>query len=375
MRDHLGSRVDASAAAFFAARLSRCRGLLTEAGLDAVLVSDLADVRYLSGFRGEDTTLVIGHDLALICTDSRYWAQVREEVGGFALVEAVGGDLIAESAAAVREHVGPAAALGFQGNDLSHAGYLRLRRRHCGRLRDLRGRLSRLRLIKDAGEIALMRGAAAVTDEALAAVVSHGLIGRTEGEVAWDLQAEYRRLGADGEAFPAIVAAGDHAAQGHALPGARVIAAGELVVIDTGARLEGYCSDITRTFAAGAPSIGLRDVYAVVLEAQQAGIAAVRSGAHGRDDVDAACRHVISAAGHGEAFGHGTGHGVGLEIHEAPNLGSVRGDVLLSGMVCTVEPGIYLEGLLGVRIEDTVLVTDTGCERLTTYPRSLQVVD
>jgi Xaa-Pro aminopeptidase len=375
MRDDPGSYADASPAEFLAARLSRCRGLLTESRLDAVLVSDLADVRHLSGFRGEDTTLVISHDAALICTDSRYWAQVNEEVDGFALVKAAGGDLIAESAAAVGEHVGPAAALGFQGNDLSHAGYLRLRRRHGGGLRDLRRRLSRLRLIKDAGEITLLRTAATVTDEALGAVVSRGLVGRTEGDVAWDLQAEYRRLGAEGEAFPAIVAAGDHAAQGHALPGSRVIAAGELVVIDTGARLQGYCSDITRTFAAGQPSAALRDVYAVVLEAQQAGVAAVRDGAHGRDDVDAACRRVISAAGYGDAFGHGTGHGVGLEIHEAPSLGSVRGDALRSGMVCTVEPGIYLEGLMGVRIEDTVLVTVAGCERLTTYPRSLQVVD
>lgn len=356
-----------------AERLRRCRSLLTEAALDAVLVSDLADVRYLSGFRGEDTTLVIGHDVALICTDSRYWAQVHEEVVGFTLVRAVGGDLIAETAAAVMDDVGPAAALGFQGNDISHAGFLRLRRRHGGRLRDLRHRLSRLRIVKDAREIALMRDAATVTDEALTAVVARGLVGRTESEVAWDLQAEYRRLGAEGEAFPAIVAAGDHAAQGHALPGARVIAAGELVVIDTGARLQGYCSDITRTFAAGEPSATLRDVYAVVLEAQGAGVAAARDGAHGRDDVDAACRRVISAAGYGDAFGHGTGHGVGLEIHEAPNLGSMRGDVLRAGMVCTVEPGIYLEGLAGVRIEDTVLVTNSGCERLTTYPRRLQV--
>jgi Xaa-Pro aminopeptidase len=375
MREDPGASVDASPATFLAARLSRCRGLLAEARLDAVLVSHLADVRYLCGFRGEDTTLVVGHSAALICTDSRYWAQVHEEIVGFVLVKVVGGDLIAETAAAVAEHVGPGAALGFQGNDLSHAGYLRLRRQHGGGLRDLRRRLSLLRLIKDAGEIALMRDAAAVTDEALAAVVSRGLVGRTEAEVAWDLQSEYRRLGAEGEAFPTIVAAGDHGAQGHALPGARVIAAGELVVIDTGARVQGYCSDITRTFAAGAPSAALRDVYAAVLEAQQAGIAAVRDGAHGRDDVDAACRRVISAAGHGDAFGHGTGHGVGLEIHEAPNLGSVRGDMLRAGMVCTVEPGIYLEGFVGVRIEDTVLVTQAGCERLTTYPRGLQVLD
>ena len=199
--------------------------------------------------------------------------------------------------------------------------------------------------------------------------------GRTERDVAWDLQAEYHRLGAEGEAFAAIVAAGDHGAQAHALPGERVIRAGELVVIDTGARVDGYCSDITRTYAAGEPSAELRRIYDVVLAAQLAGLAAVRAGAHGRSDVDAAARAVIEEAGYGERFGHGTGHGVGLQVHEAPSLGRTRGDLLEAGMICTVEPGIYIEGLAGVRIEDTVLVTAGGGERLTTSPKELQVTD
>ena len=171
------------------------------------------------------------------------------------------------------------------------------------------------------------------------------------------------------------MATGDHGAQAHALPGERVIRAGELVVIDTGARVDGYCSDITRTYAAGEPSAELRRIYEVVLEAQLAGLAAVRAGAHGQRDVDAAARAVIDAAGYGDRFGHGTGHGVGREVHEAPGLGRTRGDRLEAGMVCTVEPGIYLEGVAGVRIEDTVLVTAGGCERLTTSPKELQVVE
>ena len=203
--------------------------------------------------------------------------------------------------------------------------------------------------------------------------MARGLVGRAERDVAWDLQAEYHRLGADGEAFAAIVATGDHGAQAHALPGERVIRAGELVVVDTGARVDGYCSDITRTFAAGEPSEELRRVYDVVLAAQLAGLAAVRAGAHGRCDVDAAARAVVDEAGFGERFGHGTGHGVGLQVHEAPSLGRTRGDRLEAGMVCTVEPGIYIEGLAGVRIEDTVLVTPDGHERLTTSPKELQV--
>jgi Xaa-Pro aminopeptidase len=205
-------------------------------------------------------------------------------------------------------------------------------------------------------------------------VVGEGLVGRTEREVAWRLREEYYDRGAEDESFPAIVAAGDHGAQGHAIPGERRIKAGELVVIDTGARVDGYCSDITRTFAAGRVSAAHRRLYDVVLEAQFAGLAAVRAGAHGRRDVDEAARAVIAAAGYAERFGHGTGHGVGLEVHEAPLLGRTLGDELAAGMVCTVEPGIYLEGDAGVRIEDTVLVTVDGCERLTLYPKALQIV-
>jgi Xaa-Pro aminopeptidase len=355
-------------------RLERCRLLLEEVGIDGVVVSDSVDVRYLSGFLGEDATLVVTRDAALICTDARFWEQVHAEVAGFVLVK-TSGELVAETAAAAAERLGPVATIGFQGTAVSYAEYRALRRGHRGRLKDLRSRVSSLRVVKSETEVALMRRAAVVTDAVVAAVVGRGLVGRSEADVAWDLRSEYHRLGAEGEAFPAIVASGDHGAQAHALPGDRIIASGDLVVMDTGARVDGYCSDITRTFAAGPPSPGSRAVYDVVLEAQLAGLAATRAGAHGQADVDAACRGVITAAGYADAFGHGTGHGVGLAVHEAPALGRTRGDRLEAGMVCTVEPGIYIEGSLGVRIEDTVLVTAVGCERLTRYPKELQVTD
>ena len=312
---------------------------------------------------------------ALLCTDSRFWEQVHEEVADFELSKVSSEPLLTHSVREAARVLGGGARLGYQGAQLSHASYRRLRRLHEGGLRDVRQSVTLLRAVKDDAEIALMRRAGAVTDEAVRLVVGRGLAGRAERDVAWDLQAEYHRLGAEGEAFGAIVAAGDHGAQAHALPGDRVIRAGELVVIDTGARVDGYCSDITRTFAAGEPSAELRAIYELVLAAQLAGLAAVRAGAHGRDDVDAAARAVIDDAGHSERFGHGTGHGVGLEVHEAPSLGRTRGDRLETGMVCTVEPGIYVEGLAGVRIEDTVLVTADGGERLTNYPKELQVVD
>lgn len=355
-------------------RLDRCRALFEGLHVDGVLVTDAEDVRYLSGFRGDDATLVVGPDVALLCTDARYWEQVREEVTAAELSEVTDRSLLAHSAAEAERVLGAGAALGYQGDALSHAAHRRLRRAYDGRLRDVRQSVTLLRAVKDEREVAAMRRAAAVTDEALGLVAARGLVGRRERDVAWDLRAEYHRLGAEGEAFSAIVATGDHGAQAHALPGDRVIASGELVVVDTGARVDGYCSDITRTYAAGEPSAELRRIYAVVLEAQLAGLAAVRAGAHGQRDVDAAARAVIEAAGHGEQFGHGTGHGVGRQVHEAPGLGRTRGDRLETGMVCTVEPGIYVEGLAGVRIEDTVLVTADGCERLTTSPKELRVV-
>ena len=270
------------------ARLRRCRDLLQGLRVDGVLVTDPTDVRYLSGFRGDDATLVIGADVALLCTDSRFWEQVREEVHEFELCKVTAVPLLAHSVAAAAEALGEDAALGYQAAQLSHASYRKLRRVHRGGLRDVRQGVTLLRAVKDETEIAVMRRAGAVTDEALGAVVARGLVGRSERDVAWDLQAEYHRLGAEGEAFGAIVATGDHGAQAHALPGDRIIRAGELVVVDTGARVDGYCSDITRTYAAGEPDGELRRVYDVVLAAQLAGLAAVRAGAHGRGDVDAA---------------------------------------------------------------------------------------
>ena len=355
-----------------AERVTRARGLLDDLKLDVLLVSALPDVRYLSGFRGDDTYLLLGRELALICTDSRYWPQVAEEVHGFTLekIERVTDD----SLKALARELGDQAALGFQGGVLSYAGHRRLRRLHHGRLRDIGDRLDRLRMVKDAAEIAALRRACDVVEGALADVLAGGLVGRTEAEVAWDLRAAMHARGAEDLAFDTIVAAGERGALAHAIPGARRIGAGELVVIDAGARVDGYCSDITRTVAAGKVGAQEREIYGAVLRAQLAGLAAVRPGVSGRV-IDAAARDVIVEAGYGDLFGHGTGHGVGLEIHELPRLGRTVGDTLAAGMAHTVEPGVYLEGRFGVRIEDTVLVTEAGCERLTGSDKELLVVD
>jgi len=352
-------------------RVARARDVLDGLKLDALLVSAIPDVRYLSGFRGDDTYLLLGRELALICTDSRYWPQVAEEVHGFTLekIERVTDD----SLTALARELGERAALGFQGADLSYAGHRRLRRLHRGRLRDVGDRLGRLRIVKDAAEIAALRRACDVVEGALADVLAAGLVGRTEAEVAWGLRAAMHERGAEDVAFDTIVAAGERGALAHAIPGERRIGAGELVVIDAGARVDGYCSDITRTVAAGKVGALEQEIYDVVLGAQLAALAAVRPGVSG-SVVDASARDLIAEAGYGDLFGHGTGHGVGLEIHELPRLGRTVGDTLAAGMVHTVEPGIYLEGRFGVRIEDTVLVTEAGCERLTVSDKELLVV-
>jgi Xaa-Pro aminopeptidase len=359
-------------------RLAALRRLLTDRGLDAVLVSGTADVRYLSGFRGDDAILLVAREHAFICSDSRYWSQIADEVSDFTTVPSEGGAalvsdaLSAWSAADGRDQ--HERRLGFQGDVVAYTQHRHLRRLFGGRLVNVGERLSALREVKDVDELKLLGAAAAIADAALEAVVSRGLRGHSEREVAWAVEQAVRAGGAEAVAFATIVATGPHGALPHAIPGDALIADGDLVVIDMGARLDGYHSDITRTFAAGRPTDEQRAVYGVVLEAQLAGLQAVRAGV-ACGAVDAAARGVIDGAGYGARFGHGTGHGVGLEIHEKPRVGKRSRARLAPGMVVTVEPGIYLDGRFGVRIEDTVVVTAGACERLTLFPKELRAVD
>jgi Xaa-Pro aminopeptidase len=235
------------------------------------------------------------------------------------------------------------------------------------------GVLEELRIVKDADELARVRAAAALADAALSEVLERGLAGRTEREVALDLEMAIRRRGAEAVSFPPIVAAGPHGALPHAQPRDVAIPPGTLCVIDWGAQLDGYASDCTRTFATS-DDVDPRDreVYELVLAAQVAALGAVRAGPLGRE-VDSVARDIISAGGHGEHFGHGLGHGVGIEVHEGPRLSQKGETALRAGMVVTVEPGVYVPGAVGVRIEDLVAVTDDGAEVLSSLPKELRV--
>jgi Xaa-Pro aminopeptidase len=349
-------------------RGDRLAALVAERGLDRMLVADLVNVRYLTGFGGTNGACVCGGDARVFLTDFRYTERAEAEVEGWDVVTAKD-DWLGE----IASHL--AGRSGFEDHKMAVRTLTKLKEKLPDgvELEGAGGTVEKLRRVKDEGELAAIAAAAELADEVWRWALDRGLSGRTELDVARAVEARMRELGAE-PSFPAIVAAGPNGALPHAEPGEREIGRGELVVFDMGAKLDGYCSDGTRTFATGEPGEGARQVYELVREAQEAALAAVLPGARG-EDVDEVARAPIAAAGHGERFGHGLGHGVGLEVHEEPRLSQRSEDVLAAGEVVTVEPGIYLPGELGVRIEDLVVVAEGGCRNLSGLPKGLQIVD
>jgi Xaa-Pro aminopeptidase len=352
-------------------RAERVEAALRERELDALLVADPANLRWLTGFTGSNGAAVVGPGVRRFLTDFRYLTQARDQVDGAWGDAEIATDLLerlaegglpgrvgfADDHVTVKQHARLAELVG-EGVELVAAG----------------GLVEELRLVKSAEEVEAVRAAARVADEAFREVVLEGgIVGRTERDVALDLEVAMRRRGADGPSFPPIVAAGAHGALPHAEPRDVVIPAGTLVVVDWGAQHEGYASDCTRTVATGDVDPRDREVYELVLRAQLEALAAVRPGPLGRE-VDAVARGIIDGAGHAEHFGHGLGHGVGLEVHEGPRL-SKQGDTALeAGQIVTVEPGVYVPGRVGVRIEDLVAITADGHEVLSSLPKELTVV-
>jgi Xaa-Pro aminopeptidase len=357
-------------------RADRLRARLTDAGCDALLVTRLVNIRYLTGFTGSAALLLVGRDDLLFVTDGRYGEQAAEQLGAAGVAAAIEVSTTASGQqAALQGAARGVARLGLEAESVTWAQQRRFASEWfpAAELVPTAGLVDDLRRVKDAGELARIEAAAAAADGALAAVRQMLAERPEEREVALALEVEMRRAGASGPSFETIVAAGPNGAKPHARPSARRVERGELVVIDFGAVVDGYCSDMTRTVCVGEPtSATARRMVEVVAASQRAGVAAVAAGVTGKA-VDEACRAVITDAGWADAFVHGTGHGVGLEIHEAPRVSSTSTDTLAPGHVVTVEPGVYLPDEGGVRIEDTVIVTETGCAPLTHAPKDLVI--
>ncbi len=337
------------------------------AGLsEPLLVTHGINVVYLTGFESSNCALLVEPGGATtLYTDFRYaeaartvpeveFVQTRRDVAS-ALAELLAGRTVGFEAQ--RVSVAQWETIGADGAQLVPT----------------RGVVEAFRAVKDGGELDAIRRACSVSDDVYAALTSETLVGRTEADVAWWLEKAFREHGAEASAFGTIVASGLNGAKPHAGAGSTVIEEGALVTVDMGCVVDGYLSDCTRTFATGPLTAELTEIYDLVAQAQLDGLAAVRAGATGHD-VDAASRTAIAEAGFGEAYGHGLGHGVGLEIHEAPTLRTESTDVLAPGNVVSVEPGIYVPGTGGCRIEDLVVVTEAGCEILTSFTKDLLTV-
>jgi len=359
-------------------RAERLAAQLREREVDVLLVGAPVDVRYLTGFTGSNgLALVAAQEGAgqRFFTDFRYDTQSAEQVPDVFTREIAPIDLV-EAAVRGLESRSEGARLGFDDAATTVKQHTRMRELlpagwelvPCG------GLVAGLREVKDPGELQRIRAAAVLADAALREVLEQGVVGRSERDMAIELELRMRRLGAEGPSFPSIVAAGPHSALPHAEPRSVPIPKDTLLTIDWGALFDGYCSDCTRTFATGALGEAEREVYELVRHAQSEAQAAVRAGPSGRE-IDALARAIIEAAGHGEHFGHGLGHGVGLEVHEPPRLSRTAGEqALRAGNVVTVEPGVYLPGRFGVRIEDLIVVREDGAESLSGLPKELTEV-
>ncbi len=354
---------------FAARRIERLRASLAERGLHALLITDIANIRWATGFTGSHAYALVSADDAWLAVDSRYSVQAAAECPGLPinhLTSSAGENLIELLTASM------SGELAIESDTMTVAAFADYESRLAGRitLRPESGLIRTLRLIKDADEIEHLRHACRIVDEVFASVCDRLAPGISERDLMLELEWQIRKDHDAEVAFPSIAVSGPRSAMPHGQPSARVIERGDLVTLDFGARWNGYCSDITRTVVIGPPSAMQQTVYAVVQAAQRAAVDAMKPGLLGKD-VDALARGRIAEAGYGERFGHGLGHSVGLEVHDGPGMSPSSDLVLKPGMVLTVEPGIYIPEWGGIRIEDDVLVTDDGHQVLTDAERDL----
>ncbi|HJV66679.1 MAG TPA: aminopeptidase P family protein [Geomonas sp.] len=351
-------------------RISVARECLEEVGVDLLLVTNLSNIRYLTGFTGSEGTLILSREDAWFLTDSRYTSQAGSEVTGAKVIEF---KIKLDSISAVFQQAG-AKSVAFEAGTLTVQIYHELADRNP----DLEfipadQKLLSLRSVKDEDELEILERVATIASESLLEILPLVKPGALEKDVAWALEVAMRNRGADGKSFDFIVASGPRGALPHGKASDKEIAAGELVTLDYGALFRGYCSDETVTVAVGGPDSRQREVYETVLEAQRLAIEGARPGMNLKD-IDALARNYIASRGYGEYFGHGLGHGVGIDIHEYPPVSPRSVHTIEKGVVFTVEPGIYIPGWGGVRIEDTVVMEQSGCRRLTKVPKALMVL-
>ena len=342
-------------------RIDRLRAALEE----PLLVTNPVNITYLFGFKSSNAALLVEEDRVRLFSDFRYSEAAR----------AVEGVQFEETRRALLKDLADrlSGPIGFEADFVSYSGYETLR---GGAIEPVprRGLVERLRAVKDEDELAAIARACEITDRMFERLIEERFVGRSERDVAWTIEQLFHAEGADAVAFETIVASGPNSARPHGRASDRIITRGDTIIIDTGCIVDGYTSDYTRTFTTGFVEGPVKEAYALVLAAQQAGFDALRAGVKGVD-ADAAARHLVDSTPFAGMFGHGLGHGLGLEVHETPRLSTESTDTLAAGNVVTVEPGIYLEGQFGIRIEDNVVITDDGIRNFTGFRKDLVTVD
>ncbi|KEK26129.1 Xaa-Pro dipeptidase [Bacillus gaemokensis] len=351
-------------------KITKLRSAFGEASIDGILVTNEYSRRYMTNFTGTAGVVLISNERALFITDFRYVEQAGKQAVGYEIVQHTG-PILDEVAKQVK-NLG-IQKLGFEQDTLTYSSYTAHKEAIEAEFIPTSGLVEKLRLIKTDSEIKILKEAAQIADAAFEHILSFIRPGVSEIEVSNELEFFMRKQGATSSSFDIIVASGLRSALPHGVASEKVIEKGDFVTLDFGAYYKGYCSDITRTIAVGEPSDKLKEIYNVVLEAQLRGVNGIKAGLTGRE-ADALTRGYITEKGYGEYFGHSTGHGVGLEIHEAPGLAFRSETVLEPGMAVTVEPGIYIPGVGGVRIEDDIIVTSEGNEVITKSPKELIIL-
>lgn len=353
-------------------RLTRLREAMDKAELEALFVTNGYNRKYLTGFTGSSGYVLVTQDRAVLLTDFRYTAQAAEQAHDFEVIEHQRKIMLS-----VKEilHKHGIRRLGFEQNDVTYGTYLS----YSADLGDVElvpteSLVQKLRMIKDQDELRIMKEAAALADDTFSFIQTKLKPGVSEKQIALEMEFYMRNRGAASSSFETIVASGERSALPHGVASDRLLGTNEYVKLDFGAYYKDYCSDLTRTVCLGQPTDKHKEIYQIVLEAQMHTLANLKPGMTGKE-ADALARDIIKRAGYGDNFGHSTGHGLGMEVHEAPGLSYSSETVLEPGMTVTVEPGIYIPGFGGVRIEDDIVITDTGIERLTYSDKNLIVID